>query len=444
MNANRITGILAIVIIFAFGAASCGGGSGGAGATATALAIADKVSVVDANAPPASQSLGVQSLAISVESLAIDPNLLPVESDYNVDQTEVWVEERSVEVFSTINEILCMMKQTQYDEMVNRGAYTAMVDTAACDSSMDSASSAGQESQNQSSGDNMPEYEYWTVISERADNSSPQFIKVWVHQAAKDNEPAMDINVKVVITAGVSDDNPYGLFTMDFAAYPADGGSGGNPVFTGLLKSELDPDTGKVLLGFVNEGSFPIGGGQTHQFIEGVTLNRAGDGSEGTGRVFTAENDPYESSTEEFLIAYDSANFLRENVNTSDTTCLDRGNFNESVWRYGLYDSEGARVNVNSGFPIRDVNGNHGWIGYWGLWFPDDVSLSNGDTVYKQEYGPTENTETEYNVFVGDGKLIKHERKNLTLADIKNIPLDEHVWDEQSQKIGRASCRERV
>jgi hypothetical protein len=115
-----------------------------------------------------------------------------------------------------------------------------------------------------------------------------------------------------------------------------------------------------------------------------------------------------------------------------------------SAWRYGLYDpSTGARVNRNSGFPIKFGN-YYGNVGYWGLWLPNNVTLNNGDTVYKHDY--QSNIDTPYTVFVAKGKLKKHTKKNFTLSDIMNIPLDYYentpgqmngtsfrvVWDGQN------------
>ena len=68
--------------------------------------------------------------------------------------------------------------------------------------------------------------------------------------------------------------------------------------------------------------------------------------------------------------------------------CLDRYLFDESVWSYGLYNSDGSRVNRDSGFSVKtDVGDHYGWIGYWGLWLPDNVTVNDGETIYKIKYG---------------------------------------------------------
>lgn len=104
--------------------------------------------------------------------------------------------------------------------MINKGNYKAQIDVGQCSNTKDSAASSGASSQNQSSGSNATEYEFWTVNSSRADNSSPHIVKAWVHQKASDFEPAMVIDVKVSITEAASTSNPYGTFVMNFKSHP--------------------------------------------------------------------------------------------------------------------------------------------------------------------------------------------------------------------------------
>ena len=67
--------------------------------------------------------------------------------------------------------------------------------------------------------------------------------------------------------------------------------------------------------------------------------------------------------------------------------CLDRNKYITSAWRYGLYDSAGARKTINSGFPITDSTGAYnGYIGYYGLWMPSAAGVDNGSTVVKLDF----------------------------------------------------------
>ena len=107
--------------------------------------------------------------------------------------------------------------------------------------------------------------------------------------------------------------------------------------------------------------------------------------------------------------------------------CLDRVNFKESSWSYGLYDANGARVQRDSGFPIAYTAGGktyNGFIGYWGLWIDNSApAITNGAAVNKMDYNNGSSTSTPYTVFASGGKLKKHTRKTLTLGEIKNLPL---------------------
>ncbi len=430
----RLTTLLLSMLAFVL--TGCGGGGGGSSSSSStsdstsALTVAEKVSVVEAQD---SGSSGVAPMKIGVFKLS--PSDLPADSDYFKDETFVFVEERSTEAFDLVNEILCMMAQTKYDEMLNKGDYKAQIDSKQCNSSNDSTSTAGQQSQNQTSGSTAPNYEMWIVNSSRADNNSPQIVKVWIHEAAEEFEPEKMIFVKTVITEGVSASNPYGLFTLNFKAHPIVNGQvdTSTVMFKGFLKTEEDSATGKILLKFVIDGGFSTPNGDI-SFAQKVTLDRSANGSSGSGTIYSLESFPGPGGTQtdesKFNIAFNSNYFLREDALNNNQICLSRTSFDETVWRYGLYDSQGNRVVRNSGFPIKTTqNGKdyYGWIGYWGLWFPEDVTLQNGDTVYKLSFGPGGETGTPYTVFISGGKLVKHSRKTLQLGDIKNVPLD--WWD---------------
>ncbi len=417
MNVKKIVvWLLMSLLPMVFLACSGGGGgssSGGGSGSADSMVVADKVSVVDAKL----------SGSVAGAKPLLKAASVPAGSDYTVDKTNVYVEERSVQMFGTINEILCMIGQTEYDAMLNKGAYTAQIDINQCSSARGDASQAGQESSNQSSGATAPSYESWTVESSRADNNSPQIVKAWIHQEkGKGSDPPQIIQAKVTITEGKSATNPIGIFTVQFKATPP--GDPSTTLMKGLLKAERDAaDPTKILLKFV-DGTEP---GDPMPRQEAATLNKNADGTSGSGTAYRKEtwnnNGTLETHEFSFNIAYNTDLFLRSTPSTTyPDVCLDRNTFDMSAWQYGLYNAAtGARVVRNSGFPIK-FGSYYGNVGYWGLWLPNGVTLNNGDTVYKHDYQA--NTDTPYTVFVAKGKLKKHTKKNFTLADVKNIPLD--------------------
>lgn len=448
MDRRKVKGIGSVLgslaLVSALVLSGCGGGGGGGSTsssgggsstgTGSALQLAEKISVVDA------KSTGSPVAPLRIGKFQLAPPSATSTSDWNKDVTQVFVHERSEEAFSTINEILCMIGQSQADEMVNKGDYKAMIDKNQCSTKRDDAGSAGKDSGNQTSGSTAPDYETWTVNSYRADSSSSQIVKVWVHEKERQEgggytEPAKVIEAKAEITEGVSSTNPYGLFTMNFVAYPVlNGVKSSTAIFKGILKSEKDAN-GKVLLKFVMDG------GSTNPIMsmsEKSVLDRAADGSTGSGSAYHSFSSPMGSDTGSFNIAFNTANFLRQDTTggTSGTkTCLDRTSFDETAWRYGLYDANGTRVTRNSGFPIKYNDGTKeyfGWAGYWGLWLPDSVTIADGATVKKQVFSATGSTETDYKLIRKGGKLKKHTQKMLTLADVKNIPLDYNEWTPPS------------
>jgi hypothetical protein len=399
-------------------------------APASSLRVADKISVVD----PKNAGAGQPAALVAAADL-------PADSDYEQDETFVFVEERSVEAFDTINEILCMAGQTQYDDMLNQGPYKALVDEKQCSNEKDDASSADGEG-SQASGAARPEYMQWTVDSARAGHGAPHVVKVWVREDSDDPfEPSQLIFAKMVITESASASNPYGIFNLDFEAHPlgdhpagpaAAMDASGEPLFRGYMRTERSP-SGDVLLKFISASTEGLPG----EFTEKATLNKSATGGRGTTWVRDAFGPFVEESR--YNIAFDDAHFLRDDGD--DARCLDRNDFDETAWRYGLYDSEtGSRINPQSGFPVKVVRDGveyHGWVGYWGVWFPEDVSLENGDTVYRQEFdhGSDGATETPYELFIAEGKLRKHTKRTLLLGDIKNIPLDS--WEDSTQTQSR-------
>jgi len=433
MNNAIPRSILAASVMISVSLGGCGGGGSSTSSTPanTSLAIASKVSVVDTSSS-GQASLATQLInPLVIGPKAISPGSLPANSDYNTDTTQVYVEERSAEAFDIINEILCSLGQTRYDSMLNLGDYKAQIDLSQCSSGNDDASKAGQSSQNQSSGSTQPDYEFWVVNSSRADGGSPHIVKAWIHEEANsDSEPEKMMYAKLTITEAVSATNPYGIFTLYFAAHPVANGvtDESRTMFRGYLKSEEDA-TGKVLLKFIADGGFDVNGDDTNDmtFTEKVTVDRSGDGQSGGGSTSMSSAGAFGSESASYAFAFNPSYFLRRDALGAEV-CLNRTSYDETAWRYGMYGSSGARVNRISGFPLKYTNGGtdyFGWIGYWGLWFPDSVSVPDGATVYKMNYGSGA-TEVPYSVARVGGKLKKHTRKTMTLGEIKGIPLQMH------------------
>lgn len=368
-------------------------------------------------------------------------------SAYFTDEANVYVEERSAQALGIINEILCSIEQTGYAQLLaedddgNVPPYVALVDLNQCSQDRDSAEQSASGSQGQGSAAQVPDYEEWIVQVSQPGHTGPLTYEAWINQSEGPDDMPMQIRAKAVVTEGPSADNPNGLFRIDFVMYPVDESGNVNTAQSfgrGYLQSVIRE--GQAVLEFVNNMGLDEAGEPLPEApwraIEAVALHRSGQGA-GSGTTYQRHEgdwdgdgsiDPdYEIQEGGFNFAYDTDNFLRSNA--EGQVCLDKHEFNTNVWRYGLYDSaSGVRVNRDSGFSVTytdDANKKfHGWIGYWGMWFPEEAEVPHGANVTKQIYGPDGETRgDEYEVFAAGGKLVKHTRQELSLGELKNVPM---------------------
>jgi hypothetical protein len=417
------------------GVVSSGGGgdSGGSGAAVTGLTVASKVSVVDAQ-----QTASPSRFASALIKLAALSSV-PASSDYSTDKTNVYVNEKAGDAFQTVNMILCMVDQTKYAEMVNKGYYKAMINSDVCQGN-DSAANSGSSSQGGTSGSAAPSYDTWTVKSERSTESSPEVLTAYVHMAK--GGPAnqqMTVQAVMTITEGTSGANPIGIFSMNYKGFmdsdPA------TVVMKGILKTERD-QSNRVVIKFAEKEFSPDGIVVRQAKAAYVKDDTAGTG-QGSASIFDIQAQPQQSGIN---FAYNGSYFKRVDPANGQGPCLDRKSFETSAWRYGLYDSvAGSRATLNAGFPINtnaDGSGFFGYLGYYGLNLPPDApALTDGATVYKQIWDKGTAATTPYTIFIRGGKLKKHTRSLITLKEIKNIPLEGGIPQPGSTSPGNVMYR---
>ena len=117
-------------------------------------------------------------------------------TDYTTETVDGWIDMGpAMEPLNFTDFLVCIMKKSGADKIVN-GTYNALADTAKCQT--------GQ-------GSSKPEISKMTVVTSRADNSSPQKVKVWF-----DAGPTTQYIVDVTVTEGVSSSAPYGSFTFSW------------------------------------------------------------------------------------------------------------------------------------------------------------------------------------------------------------------------------------
>lgn len=383
--------------------ASCGGGSDSAGGTVQGLQGPEQVAIIESS---------------SASSLTLPRGVSAVTgSDYETDETRFWVRDDSMKVLDTVNMILSSLNQTRYWEQTNEGAYLALVEEE---------ESGGGERGNQG-----PAYKQWTVESTRASNSAPQIVKFWLDEtdAMGTNTPAI-IYGRLTVTEAPSDSAPLGSFNLYFKCVPANEASTStNTLFEGYMRTVARND-GQSEIEFFNGHGNPDGSVGANDFASRERVHVISNTTAGTGRAYAefkfVQNDGSQTNTDagEYQLQY-NANYvaLRDVTNSNALKVLDRNDFDTRVFRYGLYDATTEeRVEQMSGFPVRDADGNNGWAGFHGIWFPGNVTLSNGQTLYRRSF--QDNSTTPYTLVIVDGKLMKRTRSSITLADVQNEDLE--------------------
>jgi len=433
---------LAAAVLAAALAAGCGGG--GAGGTVSGLTVPENMSVVAAKPDAGSGKPVTFGHALAGLAKAFDA----ADTDYSTDAVETHVFDPSMEPLDLVNEILCSMGQTRAKDMVNQGPYIALIDTDQC--SQGDARNDG--STGQSSGTGGTTYEKWVIDSTRADNASPQVVKLWIREEDGPGGMPQIIKVETTVREGVSDTRPFGDFTLNFRFEDPDTSAvnGG-----GTLETVTAPSGKVAYTFFMNEGAEQVSYAPGEHFYGmRATVEMTPDGTAGVARTgLKGEGNEGGFDWTEggaFSVAFDAGHLMRSEAASltdldTDTfaadTCLSRDTFNTNVWRYDLYHHDdttfngqavlgGDRVTLNSGFPFVYDNGGSdvfGHIGYWGLWVEDPtVTIPNGATITRRDRA-TGGT-TDYTLVRAPGKLIRRTARQLALTGLVGETLD--FWGE--------------
>ncbi|MDO8519832.1 MAG: hypothetical protein Q7T11_06685 [Deltaproteobacteria bacterium] len=382
---------------------SCGGGGSKTG-TGSGLEIAEQMALVEAD------QASLPALMRAAMRMAV-----PTVGDYITDEADIYVYDESMEVLDMVNEILCMVDQTRYTEMVNEGNYTALIDTSLCGRNNDRSGDSSNESSSQSQ-----EFEPWTVNSSRANNDSDQIVRFWVSGVGED-EGFGEIRAEITITEGRSDSNPFGLFSIDFVGMCEDGE---NTCMSGNLSS-VENSEGTEFTMFMDGGESmqeathailrDDGTGQAYALRTFFMGDMGGEGDSGDREAVKKQGNGGSGGgmeTHEINVAYDSGHYFTDFGDKA--SCKERSPVN-NVWEYNLYESTtGDRVSRDSGFGIRYGDDDRGWgyAGYYGVWLPEDlVTVESGLEVTKAD------DDTPYTVFQGEGRLIRRTKNSLTLSD---------------------------
>jgi hypothetical protein len=165
--------------------------------------------------------------------------------------------------------------------------------------------------------------------------------------------------------------------------------------------------------------------GGDYSFHSKVQVVANADVTQGNAYVWESDTwpdwetgDPTTEESEE-LIAFTEDYF--KVTDESTTSYYSKDNLLHRIYNYKLFNAaDGSKLDMNSGFPIETADGEHGYIGYWGIWAPHGSSIENGTTV-------TDMDGVEYTVFRSRGKLTKHTKSSMKLVALTGVELSK--WD---------------
>ncbi len=390
--------------LFALAFTACGGG-GTATGDVTGLQAPEQVSIVE------SDSGGGSSVRLPAGLRAI------AGSDYETDPTRFWIRDDSMQALDTVNMILNSLKQTNYWQQTNAGAYRALVEQD---------DRGGGER-----GNTGPTFEEWVVESTRADNSSPQVVKFWIEQTeSMGEEQASTIYGKLTVTEESTDAQPLGQFTLYFKNLAqTENHDSTDTMFEGYLRTVARNDGQSEVEFYMSHGD--VGGAVANgEYAVRERCHVVGNPNTDTGRAYAEKafamnnGGGTQLDSAEYQLQFNSDYVARREVSNGNALAvLDRNDYETRVFRYGLYDATTEdRVEQMSGFPVEDENGRYGWAGFEGVWFPENVTLVDGQTIYRRNFG--NNTRTPYTLVIAAGKLQKRTRASITLGDLVNEEME--------------------
>lgn len=352
-------------------------------------------------------------------------------ADIQGHRVNYYVQEDSVEAVKQASSILCYVAQTGYNERVNKGAYTALVDAGQCEDKDEGDSGDGQQGGGQSAAAAASQqgftYEPWVVEATQESATKPVVVRFWISEKKEGREKL--IHVRMRVTSPVTADAPFGVFDLNFAM-PGQGGgylkvSNKNVIFREAMAGEDQ-------------------GGTYSQSVR-AAVNIVKNGNSTSGKLVTESVESFTSSEHSqskagsYQVAFSDSRLLRAGISDSVQAngCFDFNAVNGRANRYSLYDAAGNLVKLNSGFPLEltlDGETVRGQAGYWGLWAEGDRAgeLVSGQEVSRVEYGNGgAKSVSTYTVVRGDGRLVEYTAALTTLGALKGVPLKSYSQEGQ-------------
>lgn len=341
----------------------------------------------------------------SISSAYADLGAPPAGSAYFIGQQQTYVDDKALDVVVFVNTLLCAMRNSLYDEMLNTGWYNALIDVNGCDSASILAQSAQRPGQEANQSGFFPV----RIKSERLTNNSDHVIQMFVIDPEYPDDEAY---VQMVIDEAPSAAKPEGVWTAYVSMSDETKRRGLEPL-TLLVSSN-----GREILILANQnGRKPDDIAQISSYFENTVDDDLGQGL-GSKRGLQQRLDRDET------MAFGSNNrsYCREEDGQRYCFDLNARVALQSSWKYQLYTLNGEPFEVSPGardpFSIFDQNENRGWVDFNGVWFPDRVlaTLESGDPI-------TDALGTEFELVKWDFVLSTRSTEVRPFEEISGLPI---------------------
>ncbi len=137
---------------------------------------------------------------------------IPATAPYNTDPQNEYVQDQTSDGISNLNMVLCIVHGMSLSDMVNAGAYVALVDKNKCDTK--SRSSASNSTGGSSGSTATPSYINAVVNVTQATDADPMYAKIWMSLTEQGH--VTTVYAYLSATQAPSATMPYGSFHLDY------------------------------------------------------------------------------------------------------------------------------------------------------------------------------------------------------------------------------------
>lgn len=397
--------------------------------TTTGIALPSEISAVPIQTSSASSTKA--SVFNRLSALAAATSDLSNDSDYHSAQTRKYIEERSLQQFDIIEQLLTAINQTNYADssVINQGPYTAIITW-----------------EEEEDGREVKTLQPWVVDSRMIieDGEDVNRVLAWIEEADEDGgNRILRAEFKVHSAATVAADGTYtdyGNWDLN-VAFDEEADS-----YFVLSADSEDGVTTIQMNEFMQQGDF-------NHHVKGILSRSA---SNGYGKVSypdweSCETHPCAPPTKTTAYSYNADYLATQKEDESLPTYKNRepDSAVELTHRYGIFfanDDADAGISAGDsverhmafGFPIKFQNDDGfdqysyygAWQGRHEIWGGED--LEAGDTVVRD----THNEENGDSYVISEkfkGTLTKRTLADSALSDIQGIPIE--IWINKSYEI---------